>query len=39
LLTAATLGLPALISSHRSLTDLLSGSATYPGGGARPRSR
>jgi uncharacterized RDD family membrane protein YckC len=32
LLTAATLGLPALISSRRSLSDLLSGSATYPGG-------
>ncbi len=31
LLTAATLGLPALISDHRSLSDLLSGSATYPG--------
>ena len=32
LLTAALLGLPALISSRRSLSDLLSGSATYPGG-------
>jgi uncharacterized RDD family membrane protein YckC len=32
LLTAATLGLPALVSSRRSLSDLLSGSATYPGG-------
>lgn len=32
LLTAATLGLAALVSSRRSLSDLLSGSATYPGG-------
>jgi uncharacterized RDD family membrane protein YckC len=32
LLTAGTLGLPALVSSRRSLSDLLSGSATYPGG-------
>ena len=32
LLTTATLGLPALVSSRRSLSDLLSGSATYPGG-------
>lgn len=31
LLTAVTLGLPAVISSRRSLSDLLSGSATYPG--------
>ncbi|HEX4959904.1 MAG TPA: RDD family protein [Thermoanaerobaculia bacterium] len=31
LLTAATLALPALISRRRSLSDLLSGSATYPG--------
>jgi uncharacterized RDD family membrane protein YckC len=31
-LTAATLGLASLVSSRRSLTDLLSGSATYPGG-------
>jgi len=32
LVTAALLGLPSLVSSRRSLTDLLSGSATYPGG-------
>ena len=32
LVTTALLGLPSLISSRRSLTDLLSGSATYPGG-------
>ena len=32
LLTTATLGLASLLSSRRSLTDLLSGSATYPGG-------
>ena len=32
LLTAALLGLPSLISSRRSLTDLVSSSATYPGG-------
>jgi uncharacterized RDD family membrane protein YckC len=32
LLTAVTLGLPVLVSSRRSLSDLLSGSATYPGG-------
>jgi uncharacterized RDD family membrane protein YckC len=32
LVTAATLGLPALVSSRRSLSDLVSGSATYPGG-------
>jgi len=32
MLTAATLGLASLVSSRRSLTDLLSGSATYPGG-------
>jgi len=32
LLTTATLGLPALVSSRRSLSDLVSGSATYPGG-------
>jgi len=31
LLTTATLGLPALVSSRRSLSDLLSGSVTYPG--------
>ncbi|MFY9820718.1 MAG: RDD family protein [Thermoanaerobaculia bacterium] len=32
LLTTALLGLPTLISGRRSLSDLLSGSATYPGG-------
>ena len=32
LVTAALLGLPALISGRRSLSDLVSGSATYPGG-------
>ncbi|HSS77998.1 MAG TPA: RDD family protein [Thermoanaerobaculia bacterium] len=32
LVTTATLGLPALVSSRRSLSDLVSGSATYPGG-------
>jgi uncharacterized RDD family membrane protein YckC len=31
LVTAALLGLPTLVSSRRSLSDLLSGSATYPG--------
>ena len=31
-LTTATLGLASLVSSRRSLTDLVSGSATYPGG-------
>jgi uncharacterized RDD family membrane protein YckC len=31
-ITAATLGLASLVSSRRSLTDLVSGSATYPGG-------
>ncbi|HEX3554792.1 MAG TPA: RDD family protein [Thermoanaerobaculia bacterium] len=32
LVTAALLGLPALVSGRRSLSDLVSGSATYPGG-------
>lgn len=32
LVTAALLGLPALISGRRSLSDLVSSSATYPGG-------
>jgi uncharacterized RDD family membrane protein YckC len=32
LVTAALVGLPALVSSRRSLSDLVSGSATYPGG-------
>jgi uncharacterized RDD family membrane protein YckC len=32
LVTAALLGLPSLVSSRRSLSDLVSGSATYPGG-------
>ena len=32
LVTAALLGLPSLVSSRRSLADLVSGSATYPGG-------
>jgi uncharacterized RDD family membrane protein YckC len=32
LVTTALLGLPALVSSRRSLSDLLSGSVTYPGG-------
>ncbi len=31
LVTAALLGLPALVSGRRSLSDLVSGSATYPG--------
>jgi uncharacterized RDD family membrane protein YckC len=32
LVTTALLGLPVLVSGRRSLSDLISGSATYPGG-------
>jgi uncharacterized RDD family membrane protein YckC len=32
LVTTALLGLPVLVSGRRSLSDLVSGSATYPGG-------
>ena len=32
LVTTALLGIPCLISGRRSLSDLVSGSATYPGG-------